>query len=142
MLDLATEADIIPALLNSSGAVLTLGRSRRIASRLQTYALIARDGGCGFPTCTHAPQWCERHHIRAWVDGGLTNLNHLTLVCRYHHHNFATRGWTCRIRPDGIPAWIPPRWVDPHQTAQTNARIETTLTSPRRPADQPPQSDS
>jgi DNA invertase Pin-like site-specific DNA recombinase len=33
----------------ASGAVLDLGRTRRIASRPQTMALIARDGGCSFP---------------------------------------------------------------------------------------------
>ena len=39
-----------------------------------------------------------------------TNLNNLTLLCRYHHHNFAARGWTCRINAHGLPEWTPPRW--------------------------------
>jgi hypothetical protein len=54
---------------------LDLGRSRRIASRTQTIALIARDGGCSFPGCDHPPEWCERHHIVEWVNGGETNLD-------------------------------------------------------------------
>ena len=49
LLELANNADIIPAVLTASGAVLDLGRTRRIASRPQTLALIARDGGCSFP---------------------------------------------------------------------------------------------
>ena len=65
LLQLANNADIIPAVLTASGAVLDLGRSRRIASRPQTLALIARDGGCSFPGCAHPPQYCERHHIRS-----------------------------------------------------------------------------
>jgi hypothetical protein len=84
LLAMADQADIIPTVLNASGAVLTLGRTRRIASRAQTFALYARDSGCSFPGCAHPPQYCERHHITAWVNGGLTDLNNLTLLCRYH----------------------------------------------------------
>lgn len=124
LLDLAAEAEIIPAVLNRSGAVLSLGRSRRIASRSQTLALVARDGGCSFPGCHHAPEWCERHHIRGWLDGGRTDLANLTLLCRYHHHNFASRGWACRLNGDGLPEWVPPRHIDPNQVPLLNARIQ------------------
>ncbi len=123
VLALAAQAEIIPAVLDSAGAVLSLGRTRRIASRTQTLALIARDRGCSFPGCSHPPEWCERHHIREWVDGGLTDLDNLTLVCRYHHRSFADRGWRCRLRPDRLPEWVPPRHVDPDQTPLVNNRI-------------------
>ena len=89
-----------------------MGRTRRLATPGQTVALIARDSGCSFPGCDRPPEWCERHHVVAWVDGGPTDVDNITLVCAYHHHNFAGRGWTCRI-VDGLPAWTPPRWVDP-----------------------------
>ena len=112
-----------------SGAVLDLGRTRRIASRPQTLALIARDAGCSFPHCAHPPQYCERHHIREWIDGGLTNLNNLTLLCAYHHHNFLTRGWTCQMNADGIPEWTPPKWVDRDQKPMINTRIQAVLTA-------------
>ena len=62
-----------------------------------------RRAAVSFPGCDRAPEWCERHHIIPWIDGGETNLNNLTLLCRYHHHNFTSRGWTGRINPDGIP---------------------------------------
>ncbi|SDR69398.1 HNH endonuclease [Friedmanniella luteola] len=107
LLELAAEAEVIPTVLDRSGAVLTLGRTRRIASRSQTLALAARDGGCSFPGCDHPPPWCERHHIVPWLEGGPTNLDNLTLLCRYHHHNFAARGWTCRLGEDRLPVWIP-----------------------------------
>ena len=116
----------------ASGAVLDLGRTRRIASRSQTLALIARDAGCSFPGCAHPPQYCERHHMREWIDGGLTNLNNLTLLCTYHHHNFLARGWTCRINPDGIPEWTPPKWVDRAQKPIINTRIQAILTARKR----------
>ncbi|MET0694444.1 MAG: HNH endonuclease, partial [Propionibacteriaceae bacterium] len=79
--------------------------------------------GCSFPGCGRAPEWCERHHIKDWARGGLTDLNNLTLLCRWHHHNFAQRGWTCRIRDDGLPEWIPPKWVDREQKPLQNSRI-------------------
>jgi Domain of unknown function (DUF222) len=123
VLRLANQAEIVPTVMTATGAVLDLGRTRRIASRSQTYALIARDGGCSFPGCDRSPEWCERHHIREWIDGGETNLHNLTLLCRYHHHNFATCGWTCRINADGLPEWRPPRHVDRAQKPIINSRI-------------------
>jgi hypothetical protein len=42
-------------------------------------ALIAREGGCSFPGCGHPPQWCDRHHIIDWIDGGPTDLENLKL---------------------------------------------------------------
>ena len=118
-------------MLNASGAVLDLGRSRRIATHHQTLALTARDGGCSFPGCDRAAQWCERHHIKEWVDGGATDLDNLTLLCRYHHHNFATRGWQCRINGDRLPEWIPPSWTDRTRTPLINTRIRGSLTAPK-----------
>jgi hypothetical protein len=127
VLQMANDAEIIPAVLNSAGAVLDLGRTRRIASHNQTLALTARDAGCSFPGCDRGAQWCERRHIVEWVQGGETNLDNLTLLCRYHHHNFATRGWDCRINGDGLPEWIPPSWVDRTRTPLINTRIRGGL---------------
>ena len=124
LLDLAAEAEIIPTVFNRAGEVLSLGRTRRIASRSQTLALVARDGGCSFPGCHHAPEWCERHHIKGWLNGGRTDLTNLTLLCRYHHHNFATRGWACRLNGEGLPEWVPPRHVDRAQVPLVNSRIQ------------------
>ena len=86
-------------------------------------------GGCSFPACAHPPQHCERHHIREWINGGLTNLNNLTLLCAHHHHNFLARGWTCHINTDGIPEWTPPKWVDREQKPIINTRIQAILTA-------------
>ena len=137
--DLADQADIALCVLSGKGAVLDLYRTRRIASRAQTLALVARDGGCSFPGCDVAPQWCERHHVIAWQDGGNTDLGNLTLVCSFHHHQFARRGWQCRINSDGLPVWIPPRWIDPYQRPILNARITINQWDPQDPLvfDQP-----
>ena len=79
LLRIADEAEIWPTIIDRNGVPLALGRTRRIASRGQTMALIAREGGCSFPGCDHPPQWCDRHHILDWILGGRTDLDNLTL---------------------------------------------------------------
>ena len=63
LLRIADQAEIWPTIIDRNGVPLALGRTRRIASRGQTMALIAREGGCSFPGCDHPPQWCDRHHV-------------------------------------------------------------------------------
>jgi hypothetical protein len=121
-LTLADEAAISLLLADATGAVLAHGRAKRIATRSQTLALIARDGGCTFPGCDKPPEWCQRHHIIAWADGGRTDLDNLTLVCGYHHREFERAGWTCQLT-NGQPHWIPPTWIDPARTPRRNHRV-------------------
>ena len=123
LLRIADEAEIWPTIINHNNVPLALGRTQRLASRGQTMALIARDFGCSFPGCTHPASWCDRHHILDWILGGVTDLENLTLLCRYHHTHFLQKGWSCRLNTDGLPEWIPPRWIDPEQRPQVNARI-------------------
>jgi hypothetical protein len=65
---------------------------------------------------TRSPDGCH--------DSATTNL---TLLCRYHHHNFASKGWHCQINPDGLPEWRPPWWIDKTRTPMINTRIRSTL---------------
>ena len=76
-LRMADQAAIAWLVHNSHGGILNYGRTRRLATAAQTEALITRDGGCAFPTCDQPPEWCQRHHIHAWIDGGETNLDNL-----------------------------------------------------------------
>ena len=82
-----------------------------------------------------APQWCERHHIIPWGAGGPTNLDNLTLLCRFHHHQFEKRGWTCQLNPDRLPIWIPPKWVDRQQRPILHHRIKINNWRPQDPLD-------
>lgn len=102
--------------------VIGYGRSRRFPSKKQRLALIARDGGCSFPSCDAPSEWCQAHHIIAWIYGGFTELNNLTLLCGYHHREFLQRGWRV-LMYRGRPTWVPPRYVDPAQRPQINVRI-------------------
>lgn len=74
-LRMADEAAITIVGHASNGAVLTLGRTRRLASRAQTLALIARDKGCSFPGCDKPPEHTQRHHVIGWADGGSTDVD-------------------------------------------------------------------
>ena len=44
---------------------------------------MTRDGGCVFPGCN--ARRCDAHHVVHWMDGGLTSLHNLVLLCRRHH---------------------------------------------------------
>jgi Domain of unknown function (DUF222)/HNH endonuclease len=132
LLKVAGEAMVVPVVVDDHGAPLHVGRARRFATRSQTYALIARDKGCTFPGCDHPPPWTQRHHIRSWLDGGPTDADNLTLLCPYHHANFATLGWACRLI-DGAVHWVPPVWVDAAQVPIRNTshdRPEARSTDP------------
>jgi hypothetical protein len=119
---IADQAEIWPTIITANGEPLAMGRTRRIATRAQTMALITREAGCSFPGCDHPPEWSD-HHIVEWILGGRTDLDNLTLLCHYHHTHFARKGWTCRLNTDGLPEWIPPTWIDQQQRPQMNARI-------------------
>jgi hypothetical protein len=120
-LRLAAEAHIFPVVLDNAGGILRYGLTRRVASTGQRLALAARDGGCSFPGCDRPPDWSETHHVRAWVDGGETDLDNLTLLCGFHPREHAKRGWSCRML-DGVPHWLPP--------ALAGSRPDTTSQHP------------
>lgn len=129
IIDLATQAQLIPVFLSRTDGICAYGTATRLATPGQTRALIARDRGCSFPGCDRPASWCERHHIRAWQHGGQTDLDNLTLLCAYHHREHHIRGWHCRMI-NGYPHWIPPTWIDPTQKPQLHARIATHHNAP------------
>ena len=133
-LGMAEQADLAFVLTDTRGAVLDLHRSRRIASKDQTLALYARDKGCSFPGCAVEAGWCERHHVISWWDGGDTDINNLTLLCPFHHHQFQQRGWQCQMR-HGLPYWIPPKWIDSEQKPILHHRITIANWDTQQPLD-------
>ena len=66
-------------------AILNVGRTRRLATRKQRLAVIARQQGvCAAPGCHHAH--LEMHHTIWWSDGGPTDLDLLIGLCVRCHH--------------------------------------------------------
>ncbi|GAB3929542.1 HNH endonuclease [Microlunatus endophyticus] len=119
---LADEAEIVRTVFHKqTREVLSLGRTRRLASYAQTLALAARDGGCTFPGCDKSPKWCQRHHIVDWANGGPTDLPNLALLCGFHHARFARHGWSAEYQA-GRVWWRPPKIIDPEQKPILNIR--------------------
>jgi hypothetical protein len=117
---IACDCGIVPVVMGGGSVPLDVGRTRRLVTPKQRVALTARDRGCGFPSCGRPARWSDAHHITSWLDGGATDLTNLVLLCRRHHRMIHHTEWTVRIRGDGLPEFIPPRWIDPHQIPQQN----------------------
>ena len=114
------DARIFPVVLGQEGEILGYGpSSRRVFTEGQRLAMTARDKGCSFPGCTHAPTRCQSHHITDYALTRTTSVEDGTLLCGFHHREHAKLGWTCQMI-NGIPHWTAPRWLDPHQTPRRN----------------------
>ena len=111
---LACDARILPVVLGGDGQILDAGRTRRTATGALRRALHVRDRGCAFPDCDRPARWTDAHHIRAWTDGGPTDLDNLVLLCRHHHRliHQPDAGWEIRLGADRRPDFIPPPTVD------------------------------
>jgi hypothetical protein len=96
---------------------LYLGRAKRIATPGQRIVLHAKDRGCTKPGCTVPGYGCQVHHAEMdWGNGGLTNIDDLTLACKAHNLLVKPGGWRTRKRRDGTTEWIPPPHLDTGQS--------------------------
>jgi hypothetical protein len=51
------------------------------------------------------------HHIVHWVHHGETKLDNLVMLCWTHHRMVHQSDWEVRMH-DGLPEFIPPKWID------------------------------
>ena len=114
------------ALFHPQAGPVNLYSTKRFANAKQRDLARATLTTCPVPDCRHAADNCEVHHITPWARGGPTNMDNLSVLCRYHNrtndddpdrHN---RG---RIRMrDGTPMWFSPRGTPvPNTTHQFGA---------------------
>lgn len=82
-------------------------------------AITARDGGCTAPGCSIPAPWCEAHHIQHWEDGGPTSVDNGTLLCSHHHHAVHAGAWGISVW-QGIPWFVPARYLDPDRRPRRN----------------------
>lgn len=82
---MSCNASIIPAVLNSKGEPLDVGRAQRAFPAGIRRAVILRDGGCAYPGCKMPHIYSEIHHIQPWQDNGSTSLDNAVMLCRFHH---------------------------------------------------------
>jgi hypothetical protein len=69
---LACDAEVIPAVLGSTGEPLDVGRAKRLVTLAIWVALVLRDRHCAFPGCDRPPLMCHAHHITHRMTGGKT----------------------------------------------------------------------
>ena len=84
---------------------LDIGRATRVIPPALRTALLARDQGCVFPSCTMPHAWTHAHHIRHWSRGGPTSLRNLVSLCQRHHtliHQYP-EDWIVAMGADGHP---------------------------------------
>jgi hypothetical protein len=100
-LRLACEAGIVPAVLDSRGEPLYLGRRARLFTEPQRIALGLRDQGCTAEGCTKPAWLAEAHHKIPWSRGGPTDLQDGVLLCPWHHHRAHDPRYTVEYLPTG-----------------------------------------
>ena len=84
LVKLAVGAKVLPALFDTAGRPLWLGRATRDANAAQRIALAVRDRCC--VGCGTRHHFCEPHHVVHWEHGGATDLDNLCLLCGDCHH--------------------------------------------------------
>jgi hypothetical protein len=89
---LACDAKVLVSADGSDGRSLNLGRTRRDPTDAQRLEIRRRDKGCRFPGCTHT-EFTDVHHVRHWVDGGLTDIGNLVELCDQHHRCVHEMRW-------------------------------------------------
>ena len=82
---LACNGDLLPAVLGGEGEILDLGREVRGFSPAQRKAIAIRDRGCVIPGCRRPASTNEAHHVKPWVNGGLTSVDNGCNICEHHH---------------------------------------------------------
>jgi len=97
---LCCEADVLPVVLRSTGEVLHVGRTARVATRAQRRALAALHRTCAHPHCSAAFSHCQIHHVVPWEQGGRTDLDNLIPLCTKHHHLVHEGGWLLELHDD------------------------------------------
>ncbi len=141
---LACDAAIIPIVLDSHGAVLDAGRTRRIATADQRRALRAMYRTCAHPHCSVRYADCDIHHVTAWTrQRGPTNLANLLPLCDRHHHLVHEGHWHLTLhpdrtitlqRPDGTTTFhgttIDVAPTGTHQTPPTTTTLPTPAATP------------
>jgi hypothetical protein len=100
--------DSLPSQLRGPCQPLDVGRAERLATAPMRKALLIRDRGCAAPGCLCPPGRLEAHHILHWIDGGVTAVYNLVLLCRRHHRFVHERGWRIALNADGSIEFSPP----------------------------------
>jgi hypothetical protein len=114
---------IMTVAMNQMRDVTAYSHPRRIFTTTQRLVMTARDRGCTFPDCSAPPGHCEAHHVTDYARTGTTSIDDGALVCSFDHRERVRQGWTTTML-DGVPHWIPPRWLDPDRRPRRNTYFD------------------
>ncbi|MDT4988947.1 MAG: hypothetical protein QOI74_3041, partial [Micromonosporaceae bacterium] len=106
--------------------VSAYSHTQRIFTETQRLVIIARDKGCTFPGCDAGPQWCEINHVPEYRTTHRTTVSEGALTCCGDHRDHQAMGWQPAMI-NGIPHWIPPKWLDPEQRPIRNTRHDPPI---------------
>lgn len=116
---LACNAGILPLVMGGKSQPMDLGRKVRYFTKAQKRAIAARDRGCANPGCSMPVHRTEVHHIKAFSEGGKTNVSNGLLLCirchtAYHAGHFDV------VVIDQIPHVVLPASRDPLRLPRRN----------------------
>lgn len=138
LVKLAVKAQVVPAIFDTPGRPLWLGRASRDANAAQRIALAARDGGC--VGCGAGHNACEPHHEVHWEHGGPTDIDNMCLLCGHCHHiEIHDKGGDIEIATDGkrtlrhAARHRPPNTGQRHGNGTTHSRRGGTDSSVNQP---------
>ena len=120
-----TGAELIERELAEEGLVMIvdrvkgpvdLHRTQRLASDKQRIMAIGEQPTCAWDECLCGADYAQIHHITEWKDGGETNPENLTPLCKYHNAINGLPGRGRIVRENGRIRWQPPGPRDPRET--------------------------
>jgi hypothetical protein len=103
---MSCDSSVVAMRTGIDGTVLDVGRKTRTVPPSIRRALEARDRSCRFPGCT--ARCCDAHHVEHWIDGGVTSLENLVLLCRRHHRAVHEGGFDAIRHRDGSITFLRP----------------------------------
>lgn len=89
-----TGAEVAQSLLAQDGYVvlldpvkgpLKLYRKQRAANEAQRLVMSFLHPTCVGPGCNKGAKYCQAHHVKAWKNGGETNILNLVPLCKFHN---------------------------------------------------------
>jgi hypothetical protein len=104
-------ADLRTVILDDTGAVVGVGRRRRLAPSWLRDALLAVHDTCSAPGCLTAARVCDADHARPWHPvrpgdvPGATDVGELAPLCRTDNRTKERAGWTVTQQADGTRVW-------------------------------------
>lgn len=84
----------------------------RFANEKQRHMAKLRNHKCAWPGCNKGADFVQVHHVQGWRFGGLTNMDNLVCLCKYHNRinddarNGNGRGYIKLV--NGKAVWVPP----------------------------------